>query len=144
MLAVQASLLHEVFLQKLYRKGGWPYFEFNKSFIPLSHWCIDVFSSAYLRHCRRVLRCSCTPKWNKHWFVRGFVVHVYLESINLYQMKMFIIVVEAVVMSFLSLNVSKICLFSYYLGNDTVYSKVSAEVQLGWGSQSAGWQMKWM
>lgn len=56
---------------------------------------------------------------------------MYLESITLYQMKMFIIVVEEVVMSSVSLKVSQICLFSYYLGNDTVYGKVSAEVQLG-------------
>lgn len=38
---------------------------------------------------------------------------MHLESVKLYQMKMFIIMVEEVVMSSLSLNMSKICLFIF-------------------------------
>lgn len=57
-----------------------------------------------------------------------------LESLNLDRMKMFIIGVEEVVMSSSSLNTSKIGLFSYRLGKDSLYDEVSAEVPLDGGS----------
>lgn len=93
---------------------------------------VNVFSPLCLGQCWGDVwpkRGFCAPKWNKHWFVRVFV-RVWFDCINLYLMKMLVVVVGEVSSSSLSLNMSKICLFPYYMGTDAVYGRVSAEVQL--------------
>lgn len=132
MLAVQASLLHEVFLQNLYSKGSWPYFEFNKSFVPVCRWCINTFSSAYLstKECWVVLA---HPNVTNTDLLEVLLYMCILSLWNCIRWKCLLSWLKRLLwVPYHWTHPKYVC--SYYLGNDTLCGKVSAEVQLGWGS----------
>lgn len=132
MLAVQASVFHEVFLQNLYSKGSWPYFEFNKSFVPMSRWCINTFSSAYLgtKECWDVLA---HQDWTNTDLLEVLLYMCILSLWNCIRWKCLLSWLKRLLWVPYHWTCPKyVC--SYSLGNDTLCGKVSAEVQLGWGS----------